>query len=71
MAGDSNTVTSYQPALDINQLKASTVLNMLETDGSTDLHFEETKSLMKVRELVDDFKGLRNNSDKNILLKDL
>ncbi|MGQ1787233.1 MULTISPECIES: YihY/virulence factor BrkB family protein [unclassified Saccharicrinis] len=68
---DSRAVTAYQPALDINKLKVSTVLEMLETYGSEDLHFEETESLIKVKTVMEQFKELRLKSQRNVLLKDL
>ncbi len=71
VSGDPNEPTAFQPALDISQLKVTTVLSMLEEHGSEDLHFEETESLIKVREVTDHFKQLRNLSEKNVLLKDL
>ncbi|WP_075589972.1 YihY/virulence factor BrkB family protein [Labilibacter marinus] len=71
VTADISKETAYQPAKDINQLKVSTVLNMLETTGSSNIHFEETESLVKVREVVKRFKELRGNAESNVLLKDL
>lgn len=71
VSGDTNEPTAFQPALDISRLKVTSVLTMLEEHGSEDLHFEETESLLKVREVTDHFKQLRNLSEKNVLLKDL
>lgn len=68
---DSGTVTAYQPALDIHKLKVSTVLDMLETYGTDNLHFEETESLSKVKAVVQEFKALRLKAQSNVLLKDL
>jgi membrane protein len=62
---------AYQPAMDISKLKVSTVLQMLEGCGSGNLHFQETNSMKKIQEIVDEFKVLMNKSEKNILLKDL
>jgi membrane protein len=62
---------AYQPAMDISNLKVSTVLQMLEGCGSGNLHFQETNSMKKIQEIVDEFKVLMNKSEKNILLKDL
>ncbi len=68
---DASSVTAYQPASDINKLQVSTILNMLETTGSNELHFEETESLRKVKQVVERFKENRTTSSNNILLKDL
>ncbi len=68
---ESSGITSYNPALDINQLTISKILDMLETTGSNNLHFEETESLEKVKGVVDKFKKLRYSSDYNVLIKDL
>ncbi len=62
---------AYQPAMDISKLKVSTVLQMLEGCGSGNLHFQETTSMKKIQEIVDEFKVLMDKSEKNILLKDL
>ncbi len=62
---------SYLPALDINKLTTSKVLNMIETTGSENLHFEETENLLKVKGIIEKFKELRASSGDNVLLKDL
>ncbi len=71
VAKDGNGETSYQPALDINKLSISVILNMLETTGSKNLHFEETKNMIKVKKVVERFKEMRASSSENVLLKDL
>ncbi len=71
VAKDGNGETSYQPAVDINKLSISVILNMLETTGSENLHFEETESLIKVKNVVKRFKEMRASSSENVLLKDL
>ncbi len=68
---DNDEESSYQPALDINVLTASKVLNMIESTGSTNLHYENSEDLSKVRYIVKEFKKLREGSESNILLKDL
>ncbi|MCW3787033.1 YihY/virulence factor BrkB family protein [Plebeiibacterium sediminum] len=71
VAKDGRGETAYQPALDINKLSVSVVLNMLETTGSKNLHFEETEDMIKVKKVVERFKEMRASSTENVLLKDL
>jgi len=71
VSGELNGETAYQPALDINKLDVATVLHMIETTGSKNLHFEETESLVKVKNVVSKFKELRRDSVANVLIKDL
>ncbi|TLX78277.1 YihY/virulence factor BrkB family protein [Labilibacter sediminis] len=68
---ESGSETAYQPSMDINKFKVSTVLDMVNGCGSEDLHFEETDSMKKVKTVVDQFKNMVSLSDKNVLLKDL
>ncbi len=68
---ESGNTASYNPAIDINKLKVSTILEMIETSGSGDLHFEETESLYRVKDVLDRFKSMRLESDYNVLLKDM
>ncbi len=61
----------YQPALDINKLSITTVVSMVETRGSSDFHFEESKELNHLRTILEDFENRLSVSNDNILLKDL
>lgn len=67
----SSTETAYQPAMDINKFKVSTILQMMNTSGKEDLHFEETESMLKIKSIVNQINILIEESDRNILLKDL
>ncbi len=71
VVSESEGETSFQPAIDINKLTISAVLNMLETTGSKNLHFEETEDLIKVKNVVKRFKQIRFEAPENVLLKDL
>jgi len=64
-------VIMYQPARDVNQLYVSTVINMLEKDGASDIHLEETEKMKKLRSLLDRMNEELNSSQENILLKDI
>ncbi len=68
---DSGSESAFQPAQDINRLTISTVLEMMENAGSKNLHFEETESMLKIKEIVDKFNSITRNCDQNILLKDI
>ena len=61
----------YQPAMDINKLTVTKVVNMVESRGRSDFHFEETKELQHLKKILDNFDETLEKSDDNILLKDL
>ena len=61
----------YQPALDINKLTVTKVVNMVESRGTSDLHSEETKEIDHLRCVLNSFDETLEKSDDNILLKDL
>ncbi len=63
--------SSYQPALDINQLSLKTALERLEKRGSDALIASESPTLNKLKTALDDFYKLIDQSDQNQLLKDL
>jgi membrane protein len=47
------------------------VIDKIEKSGSTDLHFEETEDIRKIRTILDDFHKRQVELPSNILLKDL
>jgi membrane protein len=61
----------YQPAFDINKLTVTRVVNMVESRGRSDLHFEETKEIVHLKSVLKNFDETLEKSDDNILLKDL
>lgn len=61
----------YQPALDINKLSVSYILDRLEKRGTEHQIFVKGKEYNKVVEMLDKFDDLINRSDANILIKDL
>jgi membrane protein len=63
--------TYYQPAMDINKLTVMEVINMVDSKGSRDLHFEETMHLHNLEDILEEFDHLLKQSKKNILLKEL
>jgi len=68
---DDSKETLYQPAFDINKLTIMKTLQMLEEKGSRDLHFEETKNLSQLQNILNGFNKSLINSEENILIKDL
>ncbi len=71
VTSDDDKETFYQPALDINKLTVTKVIKMVEAKGSRDLHFEETVHLHNLRDILSEFEHLLDNSNRNILLKEL
>lgn len=60
----------YQPALDINKLSVSFVLNRLDKKGTHDNYFVKSREYEKVKEILDEYENLIAKSDSNILIKD-
>ncbi|MCX6260950.1 MAG: YihY/virulence factor BrkB family protein [Bacteroidia bacterium] len=61
----------YQPAMDINKLSVSFVLNKLDKKGSEHQIFVKTREYDKITSMLDKFDKLVAKSDSNILVKDL
>jgi membrane protein len=61
----------YQPAIDINKLSISFVLNKLDKKGSEHQIFVKTREYDRITSLLDKFDKLVAKSDSNILVKDL
>ncbi len=63
--------SSYQPALDINQISIKTALEHLEHKGTDTLIAKPTSALETLKTTLDHFGALIEESDHNKLLKDL
>jgi membrane protein len=61
----------YQPAMDINKLSISYVLNRLERKGSVHQIFVKSNEFNKITSMLEKFDKLVAQSDSNILIKDL
>ncbi len=61
----------YQPAMDINKLSISYVLNRLERKGSEHQIFAKSNEFNKITSMLEKFDKLVAQSDSNILIKDL
>lgn len=61
----------YQPALDINKISVSFVLNKLDKSGVSQIMVAKNKDYDKVIQMLEKFDKLMFKSDSNILLKDL
>jgi membrane protein len=61
----------YQPAMDINKLTVSYVLNRLDKKGSTNQIFVKSKEYNKIASMLEKFDKLSARSDSNILVKDI
>lgn len=61
----------YQPALDINKLSVSFVVNRLEKKGTEHPVFVKTAEFNKIASMMDKFAELIAGSDTNVLVKDL
>jgi membrane protein len=63
--------TGYHPAFNVDQMTVTCVIDKIEKSGSTDLHFEETEDIRKIRTILDDFHKRQVELPSNILLKNL
>jgi membrane protein len=61
----------FQPAIDINKLSVSYVLNRLDKKGSENQIFVKSKEYNKITSMLEKFDKLAAKSDSNILVKDL
>ena len=61
----------YQPAMDINKLTVSYVLNRLDKKGSANQIFVKNKEYDRISTTLDKFDKLVAKSDSNILVKDI
>ena len=61
----------YQPALDINKLSVSFVINRLDKRGTEHQVFVKTEEYNKIASMLDKFEDLIAGSDTNVLVKDL
>jgi membrane protein len=61
----------YQPAMDVNIMSVSFVLNKVDKKGSEHQIFAKTKEYDRITVMLDKFDKLVTQSDSNILLKDL
>jgi membrane protein len=61
----------YQPAIDVNKLSVSYVLNRLDKKGSELQIFVRSKEYNKITSMLEKFDKLVAKSDSNILVKDL
>ncbi len=68
---DDHTERLYQPAMDINKMTISWILDRLEKRGTEHQIFVKGKEYNRVVEMLDQFDDLINRSEANILIKDL
>ncbi len=61
----------FQPALDINKLTVSYILNKLDKKGTPNQIFAKSKEFEKVAGMLEKFNNLVSKSDSNKLVKDL
>jgi membrane protein len=61
----------YQPAMDINKMSVSFVINRLDKKGTEHQIFVKTKDYNKITSMLDKFEDLIAASGSNILVKDL
>ena len=63
--------SAFQPGVDINKIKFSTVLDKLENMGESDIGHEQSNEFDKISEAISNFASLIEKSPGNKLLKDI
>lgn len=61
----------YQPAMDVSKLSVSYILNKLDRKGSDQQVFLESAEYNKMTAMLEQFEKLVEESDSNLLIKDL
>lgn len=61
----------YHPAFNIEKMTVSHIIDMIENDGFSDLHFEETPQYGKLKAVLDEIHKKRVQMPPNLLLRDL
>lgn len=68
---DNDTEQLYQPAMDINKLTINYVFSRMDNKGSGQITVANNKDYDKVSGILGNFNTLIENSDENVLIKDL
>ena len=61
----------YQPAMDVSLLSVSYILNKLDRKGSDQQVFLESAEYNAMTAMLEDFEKMIDESESNILIKDL
>jgi membrane protein len=68
---EENQDPGYQPAKDINRLSIEGVLKALDKIGPDEMPIDPTEALSEIKETLEDFNNLVENSPYNKLIKDI
>lgn len=71
VAFDEEREIGFAPAFDIDQMTVASIIQRLETSGTSDFHFEETEDYQKLRGILDQFGKTQAQLADNRLLRDL
>ena len=69
--GEDERISYYQPARDVGTLTIHHVVSALEKLGNDDITYAESEELGKIKEYYEKFDAINNESDANILIKDI
>ena len=68
---DGNGEPFFQPALDLDRLTVSYVIRTLEEFGTDDIPVAQSEELSKISECLNEFSTAIENSEANLLLKNI
>ena len=71
LTSDNPRERSFQPAVDINQITVRMVLDRLEEKGSDHISPLKGKEYKGINEVLESFRKIMAESDKNLLVKDI
>jgi membrane protein len=69
--GEDEKINYYQPARDVNLLTIHYVASALEKLGNNDITYVESEEIEKIKKSYEKLDSMYNESDANILLKDI
>ena len=69
--GEDEKIRYYQPARDVNTLTIHYVASAFEKLGNDDITFAESEEIEKIKKCYEELDAMYNESDANLLLKDI
>jgi len=66
-----NLTSEYHPAQNIDSMSINSVIQAIDDFGTRDMPLNKTSSLNTISECIKKFRNITEDSDANILLKDI
>lgn len=62
---------AYGPAFDIDRMTVNCIIERLDSHGTSDFHFEETKDYVKLKQILEKFEEQHAKLPENVLLREI